>query len=169
MYHSKGVLEAIKKAYAGMLFDEEAFKGIQKTEELDEEEIAQGLEAHSEIVYSYETDGTFDMAIQYHGPELFGQRACMLLQYPLLHSAALVGQEILRELWFLEDMTFVEITKVVITFWQDNERFISTYRVIRYEVDEENWLRYDPDDFTEALEDICRIQDGHRKQIIYEV
>lgn len=169
MYNEKGVFEAVKEAFLGMYPDSKEFELYPVINELDMESLAQGLRYHAETVYEYETDGTFDLAIKYHGPELFDQKACLILQYPAWHSTALVDEAVMRELWFLEDMTFVEITKVTVVCRQGEACFTSHYRTIRYTVVDKDWTRYDSDDFKEALDNISQIHQPHHQQIIYEV
>lgn len=134
MYKEKEVFDTVKNAFAGMLPDYEECTLLPIINEIDIEELAQGLNYYAEEVFTYETHDTFEIAIQYRGPELFDWKACLVLQYPIMQSSTYVDQEIIRELWLLEDMSFVEISKVTVAFTDENNKFESMYRTIRHEV-----------------------------------
>jgi len=50
--------------------------------------------------------------MKYHGPDLFDQKACMIYQEPLQVYSTMAEGTYLRELWLLEDGTFVEVAAV---------------------------------------------------------
>ena len=110
MFREKEICDAIRTAYLHLFPDKKERK--RALSRLDLELVAQGVRYRGEIVLAYQTSGSHERALDYYGPELFPQRGCCIYQKTAQSHSTQVDATCIRELWFLEDGRFVEVSGV---------------------------------------------------------
>ena len=74
-----------------------------------------------------------------------------------------------RELWFLEDGRFMEVSGVTTKYHSAYERFSTCYRTVHHIVKDRDWQDYPPGEITDAFEDINNHPFDGRPGVFYEV
>ena len=110
MFREKEICDAIRTAYLHLFPDKKERK--RTLSRLDLELVAQGIRYRGESVLAYQTSGSHERALDYYGPELFPQRGCCIYQKTVQSHSTQVDAACIRELWFLEDGRFVEVSGV---------------------------------------------------------
>lgn len=95
-------------------------------EEIDFDALAQVLRDKLHTVYSYTTQGAQAKSFNYRSSKLFDQQAVMLYDDFDRASAESVLAERHYELWLLEDMSIVAVSRVGVDF-ADGE-YVTVYR-----------------------------------------
>ena len=75
----------------------------------------------------------------------------------------------IRELWFLEDGRFVEVSGVTTKYRSAYERFSTCYRTVHHIVKGRDWKDYPPEEITDAFEDINDHPFDGMPGVFYEV
>ena len=131
--------------------------------------MAQGVRYRGEIVLAYQTSGSHECALDYYGPELFPQRGCCIYQKTVQSHSTQVDAACIRELWFLEDGRFVEVSGVTTKYRSVYERFSTCYRTVHHIVKGRDWQDYPPEEIADAFEDINDHPFDGMPGVFYEV
>ena len=75
----------------------------------------------------------------------------------------------LRELWLLEDGTFVEVAAVRVKCRFTTESYSTEYRTIRHTMTEKDWRDYVPEEAVDLFEDFSKYPFDAETGAIYEV
>ncbi len=75
----------------------------------------------------------------------------------------------IRELWFLEDGRFVEVSGVTTKYRSAYERFSTCYRTVHHIVKGRDWQDYPPEEIADAFEDINDHPFDGMPGVFYEV
>ena len=110
MFDGRKIESAIREVYSFLYPDKKERK--KALARLDMEKLVQSIRYRSETPLAYHAIGSADLSMKYHGPDLFEQKACRIFQEPVQVYSTLVEGTYLRELWLLEDGTFVEVAAV---------------------------------------------------------
>ena len=130
MFREKEICNAIRTAYLHLFPDKKERK--RALSRLDLELVAQGVRYRGESVLAYQTSGSHACALDYYGPELFPQRGCCIYQKTVQSHSTQVDAACIRELWFLEDGRFVEVSGVTTKYRSAYERFSTCYRTVHH-------------------------------------
>jgi len=123
---------------------------------LDTASLAQSICQNLRTVYVYETSGSSDTILKYHGPELFTMPACRIFVIPEIINPGIVKMEYSRELWLLKDMRFAETGCVLATAETGKEHFCSTFRTFKNWMDMDyEWRNYNLGDIENELKKLC--------------
>lgn len=167
MFKGKEVEKAIRKVYSCLYpKKEERKKALAR---LDMEKLVQSIRFRGDDPPAYITGGTADLSMKYHGPDLFEQKACRIFREPVQAYSTLVEGTYIRELWLLEDGTFVEVAVVRVDCRFTTESFYAVYRTIRHTMTKRDWLVYNPGVIADVFEDFCEHPFDGEKGAIYEV
>lgn len=172
MFRTKEMGEAIN--WLLHLYDIEDCEGmdidtILALSDFDMDEVCLGIRNNVETAYQYSFSSVANKPFEYRGEELFNQRACFICSasiYEEEHEAMCVAYS--KELWLLEDMTFVVVHSVDLEC-EDNYSAVETsYRYMAKEVESREDLFVSPLDLIEALiGKCCEIWEGDAT--IYEM
>ncbi len=123
---------------------------------LDMSSLAQTICQDLRTVYVYETSGSSDTTLKYHGPELFTMPACRIFTIPEIINPGIVKMEYNRELWLLKDMRFAETGCVLVTAENEKEHFYSAFRTFKNWMDMDyEWRNYNLGDMENELKKLC--------------
>ena len=167
MFREKEICNAVKTAYLHLFPDRKERK--EALLELDLELVAQAIRYRGESVLAYQTSGTHDLALKYRGPELFPEKGCRIYTRSVQHNSTLVDTSYERELWLLEDGSFVEVSCVNMKCRSAYESFSTCYRTVHHTVKGRDWQDYPPDEIADAFEDFNNYPFDGEQGAIYEV
>lgn len=167
MFKGKEVENAIRKAYHCLYSNKKERK--EAFARLDMEKVVQSICFRRENPPAYVTGGTADLSMKYHGPDLFEQKACQIFKEPVQAYSTLVEGTYGRELWLLEDGTFVEVAVVRVDCRFTSEKFYAIYRTIRHTMTKKDWPTYIPEVIADVFEDFSKYPFDAEKGSIYEV
>ena len=144
-------------------------------QEQEVEELLQGMDYNSllqavrhdaQTVHAYTTQGKRPQTFNYRGADLFGQRATLLYDDFDQSDAAQVLAERRYELWLLEDMSLVVVSRVSVDF--GNGEFVTDYREIKQGDPWKTPMYLNLEDLAERLAEMfCRCYEGELP--IYEL
>ena len=167
MFDGRKIESAIRKVYFCLYPNKrERKKALAR---LDMEKLVQSIRYRSETPLAYYTGGSADLSMKYHGPDLFEQKACRIFQEPVQVYSTLVEGTYLRELWLLEDGTFVEVAAVRVKCRFPAESYSTAYRTIRHTMTEKDWHGYVPEEAVDLFEDFSKYPFDAETGAIYEV
>ena len=167
MFKGKEVERAVRNAYSCLFPDKEERK--EALGRLDMEKLVQSIRFRGDDPPAYITGGTAELSMKYHGPDLFDQKACRIFREPLQAYSTMVEGTYIRELWLLEDGTFVEVAAVKVDCRFTTESFYTVYRTIRHTMEKKDWRTYIPGVIAEIFEDFNTYPFDGEKGAIYEV
>ena len=167
MFREKEICNAIRTAYICLFPDKKERK--QALSRLNLELVAQGVRYRGETVLAYQTSGNHECSLNYYGPELFPQRGCCIYRKTVQSYFTKMEAACIRELWFLEDGRFVEVSGVTTKYHSAYERFSTCYRTVHHIVKDRDWQDYPPGEITDAFEDINNHPFDGRPGVFYEV
>ena len=101
--------------------------GKQALSRLNLELVAQGVRYRGETVLAYQTSGNHECSLNYYGPELFPQRGVLHLPKTVQSYFTQMDAACIREMWFLEDGRFMEVSGVTTKYHSAYERFSTCY------------------------------------------
>lgn len=167
MFNGKEVERAIRNAYSCLFPDKKERK--EALARLDMEKLVQSIRFRGDALPAYITGGTAELSMKYYGPDLFDQKACRIFREPLRAYSTMVEGTYMRELWLLEDGTFVEVAAVKVDCRFTTESFYTVYRTIRHTMKKKDWRTYIPGVIAEVFEDFNAYPFDGEKGAIYEV
>ena len=167
MFDGRKIESAIRKVYSCLYPNKKERK--KALARLDMEKLVQSIRYRSETPLAYYTGGSADLSMKYRGPDLFEQKACRIFQEPVQVYSTLVEGTYLRELWLLEDGTFVEVAAVSVKCRFTTESYSTAYRTIRHTMTEKDWSAYVPEEAVDMFEDFSEYPFDGEKGAIYEV
>ena len=132
--------------------------------------LCQSFLKNADMVYAYRALCAAGDGMDYHGKALFDQRAVRLLAY-VEDSAEDEQMRMLysKELWLLEDMTFVVLHNLALMVLDgENASCITEYRTFHKCVEHEMDIFFDPGDLVCELDDICLFEQLSEEATIYE-
>lgn len=104
-----------------------------------------------QTVYQFRFRSNLPECGHYCGKDLFGQRAVRLVTALQDYTDDVLTVEYADELWLLEDMRFVVVAAVSISFLQGEISACMEYRACRHTVQSAEDLCFHPDDFLDSL------------------
>lgn len=173
MFNEREIIQAVERIYD--MFDEGTIEIMLENHPdelvIPDELLAQAIRDRVMTVYEYRALCDAGDCIDYHGKELFDQRAAFILSY--VEAAAESDYccvDYRTELWLLEDMSFA-VVHAVITMVNDDDRpcCITEYRTFVRTVEDEEDIFFEPEDFICELDDICTMYDACKEATIYEL
>ena len=167
MFDGRKIESAVREVYSFLYPDKKERK--KALARLDMETLVQSIRYRCETPLAYYATGSADLSMKYHGPDLFGQKACMIYQEPLQVFSTMAEATYLRELWLLEDGTFVEVATVRVKCRFPAESYSTAYRTIRHTMTEKDWHGYVPEEAVELFEDFSKYPFDAETGAIYEV
>ena len=167
MVREKEICNAIRTAYLYLFPDKKERK--RALSRLNLEVIAQAVRYHGEHVLAYQTCGNHECSLNYFGPELFPQRGYRVYEKTVQSHFTQVDAACIREVWFLEDGRFVEVSGVITKYRSAYERFSTCYRRVRHIVKGRDWQDYPPEEIADAFEDISSHPFDGKPGVFYEV
>lgn len=167
MFDGRKIENAIREVYSFLYPDKKERK--KALARLDMETLVQSIRYRCETPLSYYAGGSADLSMKYHGPDLFEQKACRIFQEPVQVYSTLVEGTYLRELWLLEDGTFVEVAAVRVKCRFTTESYSTEYRTIRHTMTEKDWRDYVPEEAVDLFEDFSKYPFDAETGAIYEV
>lgn len=116
---------------------------------------------------AYQTCGNHECSLNYYGPELFSQRGCRIYEKTVQSYSTQVDAACIREVWFLEDGRFVEVSGVTTKYHSAYERFSTCYRTVHHIVKGRDWQDYPPEEIADAFEDISKYPFDGKPGVFY--
>ena len=157
------------------MFDAEVMEMINENfgEEMDDISpavLAKVFKEKADIVYEYRALCSVGDCMDYHGKELFKQRAVNLLTYV---ENSLEDERLHMvygtELWLLEDMSFAVVHyHGTLVKNHDEPSCITEYRSFVSTIEDESDIFFTPEDLICELEDTCMFALLTQDAIIYE-
>ncbi len=167
MFDGRKIESAVTEVYSFLYPDKKERK--KALARLDMETLVQSIRYRCETPLAYYATGSADLSMKYHGPDLFDQKACMIYQEPLQVFSTMAEATYLRELWLLEDGTFVEVAAVRVKCRFPAESYSTVYRTIRHTMTEKDWYGYVPEEAVDLFEDFSKYPFDAETGAIYEV
>ena len=167
MFDGRKIESAVREVYSFLYPDKKERK--KALARLDMETLVQSIRYRCEAPLAYYATGSADLSMKYHGPDLFEQKACRIFQEPVQVYSTLVEGTYLRELWLLEDGTFVEVAAVRVKCRFPAESYSTAYRTIRHTMTEKDWHGYVPEEAVDLFEDFSKYPFDAETGAIYEV
>lgn len=131
-------------------------------------EICMALRAKAETPYEYVVKTNIDRGFEYRGKELFMQRACLVYSDMEIGIYDMTDTSYNRELWLLEDMSFVLVHNVSMVIKSGDFYYATEYRSIMKLLKERDDLFFTPESLTEELEEMC-VPQWENEATIYEL
>lgn len=167
MFDGRKIESAVREVYSFLYPDKKERK--KALARLDMETLVQSIRYRCETPLAYYATGSADLSMKYHGPDLFDQKACMIYQEPLQVYSTMAEATYLRELWLLEDGTFVEVAAVRVKCRFPAESYSTAYRTLRHTMTEKDWHGYMPEEAVDLFEDFSKYPFDTETGAIYEV
>jgi len=172
MFKAKEMIEALEGLFDlyedwDYECDEEDY--IEEVRDIDYVAVCNGIRANCSDVHEYTIDSVVGSCMTYRGKELFDQRACQVAVSEIDGSrgeTALVRRY--KELWLLEDMTFVVVSSVVFAACGEDDIYETNYRCVVGAVSENEDLFLTPEYLVEQLCELC-VPEWEGDAIIYEM
>ena len=131
-------------------------------------EICMALLDKAETPYEYVVKTNIDRGFEYRGKELFMQRACLVYSDMEIGIYDMTDTSYNRELWLLEDMSFVLVHNVSMVIKSGDFYYATEYRSIMKLLKERDDLFFTPESLTEELEEMC-VPQWENEATIYEL
>lgn len=131
-------------------------------------EICMALQDKAETPYEYVVKTNIDRGFEYRGKELFMQRACLVYSDMEIGIYDMTDTSYNRELWLLEDMSFVLVHNVSMVIKSGDFYYATEYRSIMKLLKERDDLFFTPESLTEELEEMC-VPQRENEATIYEL
>ena len=131
-------------------------------------EICMALRDKAETPYEYVVKTNIDRGFEYRGKELFMQRACLVYSDMEIGIYDMTDTSYNRELWLLEDMSFVLVHNVSMVIKSGDFYYATEYRSIMKLLKERDDLFFTPESLTEELEEMC-VPQWENEATIYEL
>lgn len=147
------------------IFDEEA---LGKYCGLCINEVCMALRSNAQTVYQYTVQGNHEHSFNYRGKELFGQRGCKLYSDVELGVSDNFITTYNKELWLLEDSSFVIVRCVSMKMESGSCAYETEYRSIVKQVEGNEDLFSMPEELFSVLEEMCTPQ-WEQRATIYEL
>ena len=167
MFDGRKIESAVREVYSFLYPDKKERK--KALARLDMETLVQSIRYRCEAPLAYYATGSADLSMKYHGPDLFEQKACRIFQEPVQVYSTMAEATYLRELWLLEDGTFVEVAAVRVKCRFPAESYSTAYRTIRHTMTEKDWHGYVPEEAVDLFEDFSKYPFDAETGAIYEV
>lgn len=97
--------------------------------EMDYEALSQALHFDMEPIYRFRSDNFCEESCEYHSELLLPISGTLIYEQPVTKESSVVTMERSKELWILDDLSIVVISKV--KFADSSDMFNGVYRSIR--------------------------------------
>ncbi|MFQ7196892.1 MAG: hypothetical protein ACLRPB_06900 [Lawsonibacter sp.] len=131
-------------------------------------EVCMALRNKAETPYEYTVKTNIDRGFEYRGKELFGQRACLVYEDMEIGVCDMLNTSYHRELWLLEDMSFVVVHNVSMMMKSDDAYYTTEYRSLVKLLKDREDLFFTPESLVDELEEMC-VPLWESEAIIYEL
>lgn len=119
-------------------------------------EICQGLASRIDCPPQFKTSGKEYLSFNYHGPDLFTQKACLIADEVEQTTMGLYTAAQSTEMWMLEDGSFVNVECISIDVpTGDDNHYEIEYRRIMEVIEDWKDLRVPYDNVRDVLTDLC--------------
>ncbi len=155
MFREKEMATAIYSLFD--FFEEEDYEDFESDFLIGEvgeqmHEICLALRNEVVVPYEYSVNNFTGIEFSYRGKELFGKRACLLVDVPQDDASGPVSSAIDKELWLLEDMSFAIVSCVRSGLCDQTLIYGCEYRSIVTTEPERDDLFFSPEVLAQSLE-----------------